>query len=67
MLAVHLLHLVDMGMTNPCATCFGHVVGCTAMMCTFECLGGGDSPECGMCRDMMGCTAAFEMCSGLMD
>jgi hypothetical protein len=58
--------LIEMTMISmPCAQCFGDVVACTAMMCTFECLGGGDSPECMACRDSRGCSAAFATCSGL--
>ena len=49
-----------------CGQCWGEVVGCTSSMCAFDCFD-GDSPACAMCRDSSGCTAAFEMCSGLTE
>lgn len=52
------------GLSEACADCYGDASQCTVDNCALQCLGGGDSAPCRMCRDSMGCTAAFNSCSG---
>lgn len=56
--------VMRVSLSRPCAACFGAVSQCTVNMCALQCLGGGDSPSCSSCRDAMGCTAAFNTCTG---
>ncbi|MCB9598160.1 MAG: hypothetical protein H6719_35935 [Sandaracinaceae bacterium] len=53
-----------LGISNECATCFGEVANCAARMCALPCARGA-STMCTDCRRMMGCSGAFETCSGL--
>lgn len=57
----------DTGLSRPCSQCYGDVAGCTVMNCALQCIGGGDSPACMMCRDEMGCTEGFSRCSGFTE
>ena len=54
--------MMQLGVTAECAGCFGAVTMCSATMCPLQCL--GDSPECEVCRNDMGCTAQFDTCAG---
>ena len=49
--------------SEPCATCFGDLVGCTASKCISSCIF-GHTAACAKCVDE-NCTPAFKTSSGL--
>ena len=53
-----------LGLTDPCAACFGAVMQCTATNCMIPCGLDSGGEACTTCRDD-NCSEAFEECSGL--
>lgn len=51
------------GVTAPCADCFGSMLTCTLTHCAFQCAG-GDADACAACQ-ADNCLAAFEGCAGI--
>ncbi|MEZ4432270.1 MAG: hypothetical protein R3F65_07640 [bacterium] len=52
-----------LGVSPPCAGCFGAVIGCTLAHCILQCAN-ADNPDCATCQQTH-CLPAFSACAGL--
>ena len=55
--------LVDLGLTEGCAACYGDNIKCAAVNCISQCSSDSNSPECGACVTS-NCDPGFGKCRG---
>jgi len=53
----------ELGLSDPCANCWGASIVCVSQNCLAECLSGKDDPSCRSCSERF-CNPAFHACSG---
>jgi len=55
----------ETGLSDDCSECYGDMVECSVTECFTECISDPTSVACTNCQDSSGCTAAFDLCTGL--